>query len=123
MVRRHDPHGLRARSDALPECAGTMKVVGFLTEYAVVGRIIHHLKLTFVAEKPPSSHHCRGSSETFLEFFQPVDEDRQGAGGEIRLPFLYLHHELPSATGLGGVQQMVGVGDHYDSIEFVPGRL
>ncbi len=30
-----------------------MKVVSFLTEYAVVDRIIDHLKLTFVAEKPP----------------------------------------------------------------------
>ena len=30
-----------------------MKVVSFLTEPAVVDRIIDHLKLTFVAEKPP----------------------------------------------------------------------
>ena len=33
-----------------------MKVVSFLTEYAVVDRIIRHLKLTFVAEKPPPAH-------------------------------------------------------------------
>jgi hypothetical protein len=33
-----------------------MKVVAFLTEYAVVDRIIDHLKLTFVADKPPPSH-------------------------------------------------------------------
>jgi len=30
-----------------------MKVVAFLTEYAVVDRIIRHLELTFAAEKPP----------------------------------------------------------------------
>jgi hypothetical protein len=36
-----------------PRCGGRMKVVAFLTEYAVVNRIIRHLKLTFVAEKPP----------------------------------------------------------------------
>ena len=36
-----------------PRCGATMKVVAFLTEYAVVDRIIRHLKLTFVAEKPP----------------------------------------------------------------------
>jgi hypothetical protein len=30
-----------------------MKVVTFLTDAAVVDRIIDHLKLTFVAEKPP----------------------------------------------------------------------
>jgi len=36
-----------------PRCGGRMKVVAFLTEYAVVDRIIRHLELTFVAEKPP----------------------------------------------------------------------
>jgi hypothetical protein len=39
-----------------PKCGGRMKVVAFITEYAVVGRIIDHLKLTFVADKPPPSH-------------------------------------------------------------------
>jgi len=32
-----------------------MKVVAFITDYAAVDRIIDHLKLTFVAEKPPLS--------------------------------------------------------------------
>jgi len=36
-----------------PQCGGQMKVIAFLTDYPVVDRIIHHLKLTFVAEKPP----------------------------------------------------------------------
>jgi ribosomal protein S27E len=36
-----------------PRCGGRMKVVAFLTEPAVVDRIIDHLKLTFAAEKPP----------------------------------------------------------------------
>jgi len=36
-----------------PKCGGTMKIIFFLTEYAVVDRIIDHLKLTFVAERPP----------------------------------------------------------------------
>ena len=39
-----------------PECGGTMKVVAFITNYPAVDRIIDHLKLTFVAEKPPPSH-------------------------------------------------------------------
>ncbi|MDH7513829.1 MAG: hypothetical protein QHH14_12855 [Clostridiales bacterium] len=30
-----------------------MKTISFLTDYAVVERIINHLKLTFVAERPP----------------------------------------------------------------------
>jgi hypothetical protein len=32
-----------------------MRIIAFLTDYAVVDRIIHHLKLTFVAERPPPS--------------------------------------------------------------------
>jgi hypothetical protein len=36
-----------------PKCGGAMKAVAFLTEYAVVDRIIDHLKLTFAAAKPP----------------------------------------------------------------------
>ncbi len=35
-----------------PQCGGQMKVIAFLTDYAVVDRIINHLKLTFVAERP-----------------------------------------------------------------------
>jgi hypothetical protein len=38
-----------------PKCGGTMKVVAFITDYAAVDRIIDHLKLQFVAEKPPPS--------------------------------------------------------------------
>jgi len=33
-----------------------MRVVAFLTEYAVVDRIIRHLELTFAAAKPPPAH-------------------------------------------------------------------
>jgi len=32
-----------------------MRVISFLTEYAVVDRIIDHLNLTFVADRPPSA--------------------------------------------------------------------
>ena len=38
-----------------PKCGGQMKVVAFITDYAAVDRNIDHLKLTFVAEKPPPS--------------------------------------------------------------------
>ncbi|MGQ9673168.1 MAG: acid--CoA ligase [Candidatus Aminicenantales bacterium] len=30
-----------------------MRIIAFLTDYAVIDRIINHLKLRFVAEKPP----------------------------------------------------------------------
>ena len=33
-----------------------MKIIAFITEYAVVDRITDHLKLRFVAAKPPPSH-------------------------------------------------------------------
>jgi hypothetical protein len=36
-----------------PQCGGTMKIIAFQTDYAVVDRIINHLKLTFVADRPP----------------------------------------------------------------------
>jgi hypothetical protein len=38
-----------------PKGEGTMKIVAFITEYAVVDRFIDHLKLTFAAMKPPHS--------------------------------------------------------------------
>jgi hypothetical protein len=39
-----------------PQCGGTMKIIAFIKEYAVADRIIDHLKLTFVAERPPPTH-------------------------------------------------------------------
>ncbi len=33
-----------------------MKVVAFIMDYQAIDRIIEHLKLTFVAEKPPPCH-------------------------------------------------------------------
>jgi hypothetical protein len=38
-----------------------MRIIAFLTDYAAVDRIINHLKLTFVADKPPSSHRLSGT--------------------------------------------------------------
>jgi hypothetical protein len=35
------------------KCGGRMKIVAFLTDFSVVDHIIGHLKLTFVAERPP----------------------------------------------------------------------
>lgn len=34
-------------------CGGMTKVVAFIKEYSLLDRIMDHLKLTFVAEKPP----------------------------------------------------------------------
>ncbi|MCX6349590.1 MAG: hypothetical protein NTV79_08875 [Candidatus Aureabacteria bacterium] len=39
-----------------PKCGGTMKVIAFITNYQAIDRIIAHLKLTFVADKPPPSY-------------------------------------------------------------------
>jgi transposase len=35
-----------------PKCGGTMKVNDFIIEYEAVERIIDHLRLRFVTEKP-----------------------------------------------------------------------
>jgi len=45
-------HFQRNLDCANPKCGGTMKVAAFITDYIAVGRIIDHLNLTFVAEKP-----------------------------------------------------------------------
>jgi hypothetical protein len=56
-----------------PQCGGAMKVIAFLTDYAVVDRIIDHLKLTFVADKPPPPHIAYQEllmpAETSAEYF------------------------------------------------------
>jgi len=39
-----------------PRCQGEMRIIAFLTDFSVVDRIINHLKLTFVADKPPPPH-------------------------------------------------------------------
>jgi len=33
-----------------------MKIISFLIDYALIDRIIEHLKLSFVAERPPPPH-------------------------------------------------------------------
>ena len=56
-----------------PHCGGKMRVIAFLTDYAVVDRIIGHLKLSFVADKPPPARiayqeHLM-AAETSTEYF------------------------------------------------------
>jgi Putative transposase len=41
---------------ARPRCGGQMKIIAFLTDDSVVDRIIAHLKLNFVADRPPPLH-------------------------------------------------------------------
>ena len=65
-----------------PKCGGTMKVVAFITDYAAVDRIIDHLKLTFMAEKPTSIRgkdyllYARGSVDADL-FRKECREERK----------------------------------------------
>ena len=39
-----------------PQCGGQMRIIAFLTDFSVVDRIINHLKLVFVADRPPPPH-------------------------------------------------------------------
>jgi hypothetical protein len=58
---------------ACPKCGGRMRIIAFLTDYAVVDRIIGHLKLSFVAERPPPPHlayqELLTAAETTAEYF------------------------------------------------------
>jgi hypothetical protein len=55
------------------QCGGRMKVIAFLTDFSVVDRIINHLKLTFVAERPPppqdTYQELLMAAETSAEYF------------------------------------------------------
>ena len=55
------------------KCGGTMKVIAFITDFTVVDRIINHLKLSFVADKPPppqvASQELLMAAETSAEYF------------------------------------------------------
>ena len=36
-----------------PEWGGQMRIIAFITDYPVIDRILYHLNLIFVADKPP----------------------------------------------------------------------
>jgi hypothetical protein len=56
-----------------PECGGRMKIIAFITDYSVLDRIINHLKLRFIADKPPTpriaSQEVLMAAETSAEYF------------------------------------------------------
>ena len=58
---------------ACPKCRGEMRIIAFISDYTVVDRIIQHLKLTFVAERPPPPHIVSQeflmAAETGAEYF------------------------------------------------------
>jgi hypothetical protein len=56
-----------------PKCGGQMRIIAFLTDFSVVDRIINHLKLSFLAAKPPppciASQALLVAAETSCEYF------------------------------------------------------
>jgi hypothetical protein len=56
-----------------PRCGAKMKVIVFLTNYPVVDRIINHLHLTFIAERPPpppiAYQQVLAATESSAEYF------------------------------------------------------
>jgi hypothetical protein len=56
-----------------PRCKGKMRIIAFITDYPVVDLILNHLKLTFVADKPPPPHmfyqEVLMATETGSEYF------------------------------------------------------
>jgi len=59
--------------EVCPKCGRRMKVVAFLTAYAVVDRIIDHLQLSFIAERPPppqaAFQECLWAADPPAEYF------------------------------------------------------
>ena len=53
-----------------PKCQAEMRIIAFITDYAVVDRIIDHLKLRFVGERPPPPHVV--SQQFFLDLEAPA---------------------------------------------------
>lgn len=39
-----------------PSCGGQMSIIAFIEDHKAIDKIIDHLKLTFVAERPPPPH-------------------------------------------------------------------
>jgi hypothetical protein len=56
-----------------PGCGRTMKIITFLTDYSVVVKIINHLKLSFIAERPQppqvAYQEILMAAETSTEYF------------------------------------------------------
>ena len=55
-----------------PRCQGEMRIIAFLSDCAVVDKIINHLKLIFVAERPPphvAYQEILGAAETDAKYF------------------------------------------------------
>jgi len=56
-----------------PECGGHMKIIAFIEDHAVIDKIIRHLKLTFVAQRPPppltSQPQLSMAAEERVEYF------------------------------------------------------
>ena len=62
-----------------------MNLLAFLTDYAVVDRIINHLKLTFVADRPPPAHiACQQSlmaAEPSGDYFSTFSSSKEKKSG------------------------------------------
>jgi len=52
-----------------PKCGNTMKIVAFIMAYGIVHRIIHYLKLTYMAAKLPEAHPSSLMESAFVFIF------------------------------------------------------
>ncbi len=54
-----------------PKCRGQMSIISFIEDHKVIDKIIFHLKLTFMAERPPPPQAVQQelAAEDFAEYF------------------------------------------------------
>ncbi|MGZ5469215.1 MAG: transposase, partial [Candidatus Aminicenantales bacterium] len=96
-----------------PKCGGLMKVVAFITNHAVVDRIIDHLKLTFVAERPQprwasaaeaAANQARTKQTATASWTRTLEAGAAmigGAAGSLRPLDPDLHSTIGLVSGLG----------------------
>lgn len=89
-----------------PRLGGRMRVVAFLTEHAVVDRIIRHLELMFVAEKPPPSRVFEQvalmAADESVEYFQDFMITESGSPSLLRRCGRFFCPHVPSSTAFRG---------------------
>ena len=90
-----------------PKCGGTMKVIAFITEPAIVGWISDPLKLRFAAAKPPPPQ--AAFQEYLLLSLAPARSQLNAPGGLAVITLnILLTTPIFQCKGCGSVMRLKG---------------